>query len=200
MQHGRRTEWGWFSGQASSPVRHWDQKEPPNSPRPIFQRSKEVFGKRKDGRKRGSIMTWGIVGVVRGGVADCPPHGLRQASGPSRVDGEIFRPQAHGHTFAALGLALQAPFCTTSQHRVISCSAGPPFPSPRPELPLVNRTPGIQNVCPFDHQLHRQAPMAQALDDPYRPVVHRCCRLQTPRIEVIIALPSMPPIPAYREQ
>jgi hypothetical protein len=40
--------------------------------------------------------------------------------------------------------------------------------------------------------------MAQALDDPHRPVVHRCRRLQTPRTEVIIALPSMPPIPVYR--
>jgi hypothetical protein len=42
--------------------------------------------------------------------------------------------------------------------------------------------------------------MAQALDDPHRPVVHRCRRLQTPRIEVIIALPSMPPIPVHRER
>jgi hypothetical protein len=42
--------------------------------------------------------------------------------------------------------------------------------------------------------------MAQALDDPHRPVVHRRRRLQTPRTEVIIALPSMPPIPVHRER
>lgn len=86
----------------------------------------------------------------------------------------------------------------TSGHLVFSRTALS-FPPTRTSS-CQSDNPGIQNVCPFDHQLHRQAPMAQALDDPHRPVVHRCRRLQTPRTEVIIALPSMPPIPAHREQ
>ena len=54
---------------------------------------------------------------------------------------------------------------------------------------------GIQDVCPFDYQLHCQAPMAQALDDPSGQLVHRRRRLQATRIEVIITPPT-PSIPS----
>lgn len=64
-------------------------------------------------------------------------------------------------------------------------------------LPLssIHWIPGIQNVCPFDHQLHRQASLAQAVDDPARQLVHRRRRLQETRTEVITAHPT-PPIPS----
>lgn len=88
----------------------------------------------------------------------------------------------------------------TSGHLVFSRTALSSS-SPDQNFLLSIGHPGFQNVCPFDRQLRRQAPMAQALDDSHRPVVHRCRRLQTPRTEVIIALPpSMPPIPVYRER
>lgn len=42
------------------------------------------------------------------------------------------------------------------------------------------------NVCSFDHQLHCQASLAQALDDSPGQLVHRCRWLQETRTEVII--------------
>lgn len=72
----------------------------------------------------------------------------------------------------------------TSGHLVFQPdSLSNPFTSPSIVIP------GIQNVCPFSRQLHRQAPMAQELVDSSFPLVHRCRRLQTSRTQVILAHP-----------
>lgn len=115
---------------------------------------------------------------MRDGV---PSRSLRQAPGASRGTIGSLR-----YRVAASGLVPQAPFCTTSQHRVISCSAGPPFSLPQSSSIWIS---GIQNVCPFHHQLHCQAPLAQAVDDPAGQLVYRRRRLQETRTQVIIALP-----------
>ena len=77
---------------------------------------------RARGRERTMIMTWGIKWCAVESPIGIPPRSLRQASVMSRVYTRNTRPH-----ITAFGLAPQAPFCTTSQHRVISCTAGPPF-------------------------------------------------------------------------
>lgn len=78
------------------------------------------------GEDKTMIMTWGIEWCEVESPIGIPPRGLRQVHDISRVNARITR-----LVFTGSGLVPQAPFCTTSQHRVISCSAGPPFSLPQ---------------------------------------------------------------------
>lgn len=74
----------------------------------------------------------------------------------------------------------------TSGHLLLSLtdiSRSSPSTPPRQLDP--NKPAGINHhVRSLPRQLHRQAPLPQALDDAHCPVVHRCLWLQETRLEV----------------
>lgn len=74
----------------------------------------------------------------------------------------------------------------TSGHLLLSLtdiSRSSPSTPPR-QLDPINPAGIIHHVRSLPRQLHRQAPLPQALDDAHCPVVHRCLWLQETRLEV----------------
>lgn len=99
LQHGRQTEWGWFSDK-QAPLSGTGSVRTSKSTKPhIPQIQRSVRQEEKAGGNEIRFMTWGNCREwceVEFRVSDCLtlPHGLRQASGPSRGREEILPPQA----------------------------------------------------------------------------------------------------------